>query len=79
VKRIIYEGCNIIDNNHDRLHCSELYGLFKGWFKNNNPNTKVPNNKVFIDGLRKHKVVDKIKIDGLVQLGITKILLEEDN
>ena len=49
------------ENEEDRLHCSKLYRLFKEWFKNNNPNTKVPNNKIFIDGLRKHKVIEGVK------------------
>lgn len=63
------------EDEEDRLHCSDLYEIFKGWFKNNNPTTKVPNNKMFVDGLRKHKTIDKIRIEELVRLGITKILL----
>jgi hypothetical protein len=43
-----FEHTEDSENEEDRLHCSKLYRLFKDWFKNNNPNTKVPNNKIFI-------------------------------
>ena len=76
--QFINEHTRTSEKNEDRIHCSELYRIFKDWFKNNNPNTKVPNNKIFIDGLRKHKIVDKIKIEGIVQLGITNILSLEN-
>jgi phage/plasmid-associated DNA primase len=65
-------------NKKDKLHCSQLYGIFKDWFKNNNPNTKVPNNKIFIDGLRKHKTIEKVNIDGVPQLGIRNVILLDE-
>ena len=63
-------------NTEERMHCVVLYSLFKEWFKINNPNTKIPNNKEFVNGLRKHKTVKDIQIDGKTKLGILKINLK---
>ena len=41
----------------------------------NNPHTKIPNNKEFICNLKKHKEINKVKINGIPQLGIKKIKL----
>ena len=38
----------------DKIHCSILYNIFKGWFKNNNPNIKIPSNKEFMANIKKH-------------------------
>ena len=65
-------------NKKDKLHCSHLYKIFKDWFKNNNPNTKVPNNKILFDGLRKHKTIKKVNIDGVPQLGIKNVILLDE-
>ena len=54
----------------DRIHCSKLYKLFMIWFANKKPNEKIPNNKMFVREMRNYKFVEKIKINGIVQLGI---------
>ena len=61
-----------------RTHCSKLYESFKIWFMANNPQTKIPNNKEFINNLRKHKVVEKLKINGIPQLGIRNVEIIQD-
>ena len=59
----------------NRIHCATLYDRFKLWFKNNNPNTKIPSNKEFINNIKKYKDITKIKIDRKTQLGIKNIQL----
>ncbi len=61
------------DNDKDRVHCSDLYCIFKDLFKFNNPNTKIPSNKAFIGNIKKYKEIEKIKINNIPQLGIRKI------
>ena len=52
------------------IHCATLYSFFKEWFKINNPNTKIPSNKEFINNIKKHKDITKVWIKGTTQLGI---------
>ena len=52
------------------------YGLkvFKNWFKYNNPNSKIPSDKEFSKGIKKHKVIDdSVRIVNSVKRGIKKI------
>jgi phage/plasmid-associated DNA primase len=63
------------DDEKDKLHCSIIYNHFKTWFKENNPATKIPSNKEFINEMRKHTTVEKLNINGLTQLGIKKYIL----
>ena len=63
----------IEDSSDENMHCSALYEFFKNWFKINNPNTKIPSNKEFINNLRKHKDITKIKIENVTQLGIRNL------
>ena len=65
------------NDEKDRIHCSILYNSFKIWFKNNNPNTKIPSNKEFVNNLRKYKDVKNILINGKTQLGIKNIKILE--
>jgi putative DNA primase/helicase len=63
------------ETNEKNIHCSDLYESFKLWFKQNNPNTKIPSNKEFIANLRKHKDIKKIWIDNKILLGIKDLKL----
>ena len=65
------------NDEKDRIHCSILYNSLKIWFKNNNPNTKIPSNKEFVNNLRKYKDVKNILINGKPQLGIKNIKILE--
>jgi putative DNA primase/helicase len=60
--------------NH--IHCSTLYDVFKFWFKNNNPNTKIPSNKEFVNNLKKYKEILSVKVEGKAQLGIKLLQLK---
>ena len=63
------------DNNDGHIHCSTLYTSFKEWYKNNNPQNKIPSNKEFLNNIKKHKDVRKIKIAGIPQWGIKNLKL----
>jgi hypothetical protein len=62
-----------LTNSFGHIHCATLYDTFKFWFKNNNPNSKIPSNKEFINNLKKYKNVCKVKIDDKSQLGIKNL------
>jgi P4 family phage/plasmid primase-like protien len=55
------------------IHNITLYEHFKGWYKVNNPNTKIPNNKVFSSSIKKYKIVECVKIDGKTSTGIKNL------
>ena len=68
---------NTEGNKDGNVHCIQLYDTFKYWFKNNNPNTKIPSNKEFVNNLRKHKIVKNVKVNGKPNLGIMELKLME--
>jgi phage/plasmid-associated DNA primase len=70
---------NTEEKDNGQIHCVTLYGIFKDWFKMNNPNTKIPSNKEFVNNLRKQKIVKDVKINGIPKLGIKGIILKDDN
>jgi P4 family phage/plasmid primase-like protien len=67
--QFLHENIEETGNDKDRIHCVEMYGLFKSWFKYNNPNEKVPSNKEFCNNMRKYREITDIKIDGITKLG----------
>jgi NADH:ubiquinone oxidoreductase subunit E len=71
--QFLNENTELSDTVH--VHCSQLYCHFKECFKNNNPNSKIPSNKEFINNIKKYKDVIKIKINGITQLGIRNLNL----
>jgi P4 family phage/plasmid primase-like protien len=66
---------NTEENKEGHIHCATLYDTFKFWFKNNNPNSKIPSNKEFINNLKKYKTVCKVYVDNKSQLGIKNLQL----
>jgi hypothetical protein len=64
---------NTEENKEGHIHCATLYDTFKYWFKNNNPNSKIPSNKEFINNLKKYKNVCKVYVDNKSQLGIKNL------
>ncbi len=75
--RFINDCTEETNDEKDRIHCSLLYESFKIWYKNNNPNTKIPSNKEFVNNLRKYKEVKAVLINEKSQLGIKNIKLLE--
>jgi P4 family phage/plasmid primase-like protien len=57
------------------IHCSTLYDSFKFWFKNNNPNSKTPSNKEFVNNLKKYKEITQVRVEEKSQLGIKNLNL----
>ena len=68
---------NTEENLEGHIHCVELYGFFKLLFKRDNPNSKIPNNKDFVNGIKKYKKIENIRIDTKIQLGIKNLKLIE--
>ena len=64
-----------IDKERQNTHCGTLYEYFKSWFKNNNPNTKIPSNKEFINNIKKYKDIDRVYVDNVQKLGIKNLQL----
>ena len=58
-----------------------LYSAFKDWHKNNNPNTRIPDNRTFLKEIKKYKNIEKnIRVGKKVSYGIKNITLkDEDN
>jgi P4 family phage/plasmid primase-like protien len=67
---------NTEENKEGHIHCSELYESFKFWFKNNNPNSKIPSNREFVNNIKKYKDVSQVRVEEKSQLGIknTKLI-----
>ena len=68
---------NTEENLQGHIHCVELYKVFKHWFDQNNPNAKIPNNKDFVNGIKKYKKIEHLRIDTKIQLGIKNLQLIE--
>jgi hypothetical protein len=66
---------NTEENKEGHIHCSTLYDTFKLWFKNNNPNTKIPSNKEFINNIKKYKEIKKVRVDNKISFGISNLKL----
>lgn len=72
---LLFINENTEENKEGHIHCTTLYDTFKYWFKNNNPNSKIPSNKEFINNLKKYKNVCKVYVDNKSQLGIKNLQL----
>lgn len=66
------------EESEKHIHTVVLYERFKSWFKNNNPNMKIPNNRNFTTELKKYKNIENIKIDGKSSSGIKKLQLIDE-
>ncbi|ATZ81126.1 D5 family helicase-primase [Bodo saltans virus] len=54
--------CTIKSSNHTST--TDLYEKFKIWYKQNNPQSKIPSNRTFIPGIKRYISIDNVKIDG---------------
>jgi phage/plasmid-associated DNA primase len=59
------------------IKTTELYDYFKNWFKQNNPNTKIPSNREFITNIKKYKTIEHVKISGSSSYGIKNLQYKE--
>jgi P4 family phage/plasmid primase-like protien len=68
------------EKSNQNIWMAELYSVFKGWYKNKFPGSKLPNNREFNNGIRKHKNIERsIKINNKVSTGIKKLKIIIDN
>ena len=66
--------------NGKNVHLSSLYDDFKYWYKNNNPQEKIPSNHKFLQGVRKHVNVDRaVRIGKKVSTGVKNLCLIEES
>jgi hypothetical protein len=65
------------ENKEGHIHCTTLYESYKEWFKINNPNIKIPGNKIFVAAIKKHKDIVKVKVDNQSQLGIKNLKIKD--
>jgi phage/plasmid-associated DNA primase len=65
-----YLNENTEKNENGHIHSSVLYESFKIWFKINNPNTKIPCNKEFYNGIKKYHTMAPVKVSNKTQQGI---------
>jgi prophage antirepressor-like protein len=54
---------------------TDAYEHFKIWFKFNNLHTKIPSNREFLANIKKHKIVDNVRIDKSIFYGIKNLKL----
>jgi P4 family phage/plasmid primase-like protien len=69
-----------INVNKKNLHTCDLYDDFKSWFIKNNPNEKVPSNSKFVQGIKKHRQIERsVRIGKKVNTGVKNIAFKDDN
>lgn len=68
------------DNKNEitKVHCVTLYESFKKWFKQNDPDSKIPSNKEFVRNLENHKEVKVIRIGNKSQKGLEGHILRNN-
>jgi putative DNA primase/helicase len=66
------------EDSESNIKNTILYDTFKIWFKNNNPNTKIPNNREFYMGIKKYKIIEKVSYDGSSVHGIKHLKLKDE-
>jgi P4 family phage/plasmid primase-like protien len=58
---------------------SDIYEDFKYWYKNNNPQEKIPSSHKFVQGIKKHLLIDKsVRVGKKVSTGVKNRCLKED-
>jgi phage/plasmid-associated DNA primase len=67
------------EHSDKHIHVSKLFEDFKLWYKTNNPNSKIPSNKDFLQGLKKHKPIEKsVRDNEKVSNGIKNLKIKDD-
>ena len=69
---------NTEGNTEGHIHCSTLYNTFKEWYKNNNQHSKIPSNREFVNNLRKHKDIVRVRVGEDINLGIKNLKLKDN-
>jgi P4 family phage/plasmid primase-like protien len=66
-------------NDDGHIKTTDVYDSFKNWFKLNNPNTKIPNNREFIGKVKKYKTIEHVRIDKEICYGIKNLKIKSAN
>ena len=67
------------EDSDTHVHMQTLYDKYKDWFKNNNPNAKIPSNKEFTLNIKKYKEIKKhTRVNNRVSSGIFNLKLKDD-
>jgi len=68
-----------VESKDEYVHISDMYSQFKNWFKNNNPNEKLPGIKNFNNGIKKHRnILKSVRIGTKVSTGIKDLKMIDD-
>lgn len=73
--QFLNEKTKVTTDINDRIHLTDLYEIFKIWFKEKNGNANIPSNKKFAGNLRKYKIIKKTNINEKISNGILFIKL----
>jgi hypothetical protein len=46
------------------------------WYKINNPNTKIPNNREFLSNIKKYKNIEHVRIEHITCYGIKNLKIK---
>lgn len=69
-----------VNRNKQNLHTCDLYDDFKSWFIKNNPNEKVPSSSKFVQGIKKHKQIERsVRIGKKVNTGVKNIAFRDED
>jgi P4 family phage/plasmid primase-like protien len=59
------------------IKTSDVYEVFKEWFRTNNPHNKIPTNREFISNIKKYKNVEHVKVDKTTCYGFKNLKIKE--
>jgi P4 family phage/plasmid primase-like protien len=63
------------EESDEHISTKDLYEEFKRWFRRNDPNSKIPSNRIFVPCIKKYRTVEPVKIEGAVCHGIKNLKL----
>ena len=66
------------EESEEHTLTKDLYDEFKGWFRNNNPNCKIPSNRVFVPCINKYKEIKHVRIQDQSLRGIENLKLKDE-
>jgi P4 family phage/plasmid primase-like protien len=64
------------EQSDTHVKSTELYDAFKDWFKDNNPNKAIPTQRIFSLGIKKHKLIESVRINNKTTSGIKHMTIK---
>jgi len=65
------------EESDEHISMKDLYDEFKRWFRNNDPNCKIPSNRIFVPCISKYKEIKHVRIYDQSLRGIENLKLKE--